>query len=56
MSPLFVILLVFVGSFIFTLALSLIATYVESTGVAVVLILALLWVTLYGISLIPSGR
>ncbi len=54
MSPLLVLLIIYLGSFVFSVALALIATYVESTGLAVVLFLALIGVTLYGISLIPS--
>lgn len=54
MSPLLVLLIIYLGSFAFSVALALIATYVESTGLAVVLFWALIGVTLYGISLIPS--
>lgn len=54
MSPLLVLLIIYLGSFVFSLALALIATYVESTGLALVLFLVLFGVTLYGISLIPS--
>lgn len=54
MSPLLVLLIIYLGSFAFSVALALIATYVESTGLATVLFLALCGGTLYGISLIPS--
>jgi hypothetical protein len=54
MSPLLVLLIIYLGSFAFSVALALIATYVESTGLATVLFLVLIGFTLYGISLIPS--
>ena len=54
MSPLLVLLIIFLGGFVFSFVCAIIATCVESTGLALVLFLVLFGVTLYGISLIPS--
>lgn len=54
MSPLLFLLIIFLGGFVFSFVCALIATCVESTGLALVLFLVLFGVTLYGISLIPS--
>lgn len=56
MSPLLVLLIIYLGGVVFSFVCALIAVYVESTGLALVLFLALFGVTLYGISLIPSTR